>query len=498
MKKHTPILPLLTVFLVSLYPCAFSYLENAGEASPWDMLPMLGIFLAVGLLLFLSGLFLFRQSAAAGFFSGIGVLLFSNGGLPARFLKHQFPWFRDRYLLLVLILLMVLLLILLKKRRNFPAREFCGILSVLFAAMILMRLIPAAPTLYEVLTFRPVDAEETAVLQGDDTPNVYYFIVDEYGGPENLARYYDFDNREFTDFLEQNRFNISNTSKNTESIWTSTIVPNLLNLNYAAEDKMPERVKLRYMEKPLLFRLFWDRGYQVNLISHKDFIGSRGCHVLNDRQFPDRITEFIFQNSVLSLIPPAREHLREPLGLPDFRSHADHMKSIFSAMETCWEAAGDKPTLTVSYVQCPHYPFVFDKNGSPVDGGQNIQDQHYYLDQLQYLNSVLETSISGILAHDPDSLIVLQSDHGTRYPGQMLLFYGEPDYDPLLETPYMQNSLNCVYYGGRPLSIEGETGINTWRILLNEIYGTDFSMLPAPEGYTCYGRSWHDKPKKFH
>ena len=78
MKKHTPILPLLTVFLVSLYPCAFSYLENAGEASPGDMLPMLGIFFSAGILLFLLGLFLFRQSAAAGLWSGVGVLLFAT------------------------------------------------------------------------------------------------------------------------------------------------------------------------------------------------------------------------------------------------------------------------------------------------------------------------------------------------------------------------------------------------------------------------------------
>lgn len=496
MKKHTPILPLLTIFLVCLYPCAFSYLENAGEAKAGDMLPMLGIFLGAGAVLYLLGYALLRRSDGAGLFSGLGMLMFSNGGLLAHFLKRQLPWFRDRYLLLALVVLLVLLVVFLWRRKAFPAWECCGILSVLFAALTVMRLIPAAPTIYEVLTFHPVQMEEKVQLQGDK-PNVYYFIVDEYGGPENLERYYDFGNEEFTSFLTEHRFNISQSSKNTESIWTSTIVPNLLNLSYSAEDRMPERVKLRYMEKPLLFRLFWDFGYEVNLISHKDFIGSAGCKVLNAPQFPDRITDFIFRNSVLSLLPRVREMLREPLGLPDFRSHAEHMKNIFTDMEQCYAAVGNGPTLTVSYVQCPHYPFVFDREGNPVNGGQNIRDQHYYLDQLQYLNSVLEASISNILKRDPECLIVLQSDHGARYPGQMLLFYGEPDYDPLLETPYMQCSLNCVYYKGQALSIEGETGINTWRILLNDIFGTELPMLPAPEGYTCYGRSWHDKPKEF-
>lgn len=497
MKKHTPILPLLTIFLVCLYPCAFSYLENVGEARPLDMLPMLGIFLGMGILLYALSWLILRQSAGAGLFSGLSMLLLVNCGLLARFCKSCLTWFRDRYLLLALILLLILLVIFLKKHARFPAWECCGILSILFIALTLMRLIPAAPTIYEVLRFRPAQLEETPQLQGDK-PNIYYFIVDEYGGPENLSRYYDFDNLEFTEFLEGHNFNISQTSKNTESIWTSTIVPNLLNLGYVAEDRMPERVKLRFMEKPLLFRLFWDNGYQVNLISHRDFIGSAGCKVLSEPQFPDRITEFIFNNSVLALIPYVRNTLREPLGLPDFRSHAEHTKRIFSDMEHCYEAVGKEPTLTVSYVQSPHYPFIFDQQGNPVDGGQNIRDQHFYLDQLQYLNTVLETSITNILKHDPDSVIVLQSDHGTRYPGQMLLFYGAPDYDPKLETPYMQNGLNCVYYRGKALPIEGETGINTWRLLLNELYGTELPMLPAPEGYTCYGRSWHDKPKDFH
>lgn len=497
MKKHTPILPLLTIFLVCLYPCAFSYLENAGEARAGDMLPMLGIFLATGLLLYLFGRLILGQSAGAGLFGGLSMLLLANCGLLARLLKGHISWFRDRYLLLALAVLLVLLLIFFKRHRRFPAWECCGILSVLFTALTVMRLIPAAPTLYEILTCRPAQMEESVVLQGDK-PNVYYFIVDEYGGPENLSRYYDFDNPEFTEFLNAHAFAISQSSKNTESIWTSTIIPNLLNLGYVAEDRMPERVKLRYMEDPLLFRLFRDSGYQINLISHKDFIGSAGCHVLNDRQFPDRITEFIFRNSVFSLLPYVRDALREPLGLPDFRGHAEHTQAIFSAMEQCYAAVGDGPTLTVSYVQSPHYPFIFDREGRPVDGGQNIRDQHFYLDQLQYLNSVLETAITNILTHDPDSLIILQSDHGARYPGQMLLYYGAPDYDPLLETPYMQNSLNCVYYNGKSLPIEGETGINTWRMILNRVYGADLSMLPAPEGYTCYGRSWHDKPKDFH
>ena len=41
----------------------------------------------------------------------------------------------------------------------------------------------------------------------------------------------------------------------------------------------------------------------------------------------------------------------------------------------------------------------------------------------------------------------------------------------------MQNVLNCVYYQGNQYEIEGMTNINTWRYILNEIFGTDYELL---------------------
>ena len=497
MKIYKYLLPLLAVVLTCFYPCAFSYLKNAGEARGADMLPMLGIFLATALALLAISTLLLRRFSAGGLFTCIAMLAVCNCGLIARFLKHHLDWFRDRYLLLAVAALLLLLLAVLWKHKTFPALECCGILAALFAALTVVQFIPAAPTIYQVLSFRPAQFELEEDTFQDSKPNVYYFILDEYGGTENLSRYYDFDNGDFHRFLADNHFNVSDTSKNTESIWTSTLVPNLLNLGYRAEDRMPERVKLRYMEKPLLFRIFWDNGYDVNLISHRSFIGSEGCRLLSGNQLPDRITMFLFDNSIYSLLPGIRNHLRAALALDDARSHAQHVQDIFDCMETCYAQVGNNPTLTVSYVQCPHYPFVFDAQGNLVDGDRNIRDKHFYLDQLTYLNTVLETSIQNILDTDPNCIIVLQSDHGARYPGQMLLYYGEPDYDPALETPYMQNVLNCVYWGGQPLDIEDETGINTWRLILREAFGLDLAPLTPPEGYTCYGRSWQDKPRDF-
>ena len=43
--------------------------------------------------------------------------------------------------------------------------------------------------------------------------------------------------------------------------------------------------------------------------------------------------------------------------------------------------------------------------------------------------------------------------------------------------------MNCVYYRGEELPIQGLTGINTIRTVLNHVFGTDYEMI-EPYYYT--------------
>jgi len=491
-KKHFPFLPLSAILLTCLYPCAFIYLNNVNEALFTDMLPMLGLFCLTGLILFGASWLILRRADAAGLFAALSMLLITNIGLVSSLLKYHISWMRDRYILLVGAALLIGLFLLLLRKKKFPAKEFCGILSILFAALTVIHIIPAIPTIYELITFDPPEAELSDTAFQGDKPNVYLFLVDEYGGGENMRRYYDFDNEEFLSFLEENRFNISDSTKNSESIWTSTLVPNLMNLDYYVRDSQPERVRLKYMDDPLLTRLFRENGYQVNLISHLDFIGEDAGTLLHQRQVPDRIGAYILYNSAFSLFPHVNYYLEQWLGIHSLATQYYDTQEIFDCMMSCADHVGDGPTFTVSYVQSPHWPFLFDENGEFIYGGSEFLDHSIYLGQLTYVNKVLTASIENILQQDPDSIIVLQADHGPRYPGQIKIYHNGPDYDPYVETPYMQNALNCVYYRGQSLPIEGQTGINTWRLLLNETYGLELEMIPAPEGYISYGDTWED------
>ena len=162
------------------------------------------------------------------------------------------------------------------------------------------------------------------------------------------------------------------------------------------------------------------------------------------------------------------------------------LKNILNTMQTCYKMVDkENPTLTIGYVSCPHPPFVINEEGGAVDyrNTSNWADKSLYLNQLKYVNACMENAVDGILQNDRNAIIIIQSDHGVRYPYHMMECYGTPEYDATIETPYMQNILNCVYYQGKEMDIEGKSGINTLRIVLNEIFMTNYEMLDNPEKY---------------
>ena len=77
-----------------------------------------------------------------------------------------------------------------------------------------------------------------------------------------MEKYFNYDNSKFTGYLERVGFNISYTSHN-ESIMTSTVATNLVNLDYVVNNDMPEAEKAYYRKNNFLFRYLKEKGYKI-------------------------------------------------------------------------------------------------------------------------------------------------------------------------------------------------------------------------------------------
>lgn len=82
-----------------------------------------------------------------------------------------------------------------------------------------------------------------------------------------------------------------------------------------------------------------------------------------------------------------------------------------------------------------------------------------------------------IIANDPEAIIIIQSDHGYRYPTHLQFWYGINQYDVEEEAPYMRNILNAVYYQGEDIYIDNYSGLNTLITVLNKLLDVDLQMV---------------------
>ena len=131
------------------------------------------------------------------------------------------------------------------------------------------------------------------------------------------------------------------------------------------------------------------------------------------------------------------------------------------------------PTAYFCYILSPHVPFTHDEHGNKIStefrsawGIPKI-----YLGHLKYTTKLLMGAIENILENDPDSVIIVQSDHGVRHHTA-----GEPPHTFIVEETDTRSILNAVYFAGEPLDIQGLSAVNTWRLVFNKL-GVDMDLI---------------------
>lgn len=414
------------------------------------------------------------------------MLIVCNYELIANLFQYIEPELKYILLSVIEILILMIVTILLYKRKEEIAVTCNNLFCLVFAALILMNAVPAVPVIMDksnvsvegskdILSTLNVDS-----VNKKNAPNIYYMIFDEYAGPTNLKKYYNFDNAEFMNYLTEKKFNISRTSFNQESTDTCTVIPNLLNLKYTVEDSMPQLERLEYLQSPYIYDLMEFLGYDINTASFPTFLNderSRSSYS-GGSVFETKAGYFILENSIF--IHWYRKNKETSENGVD-RTTLTFGEILIETMDYYKTFAEDskrlsKPQFNLGYFQAPHIDFYFTEDGStvPYERCQIWEDQSIYLGYMKWTNHKIEEIIDNILKNDPKAIIIIQSDHGARYVRHgREQGYSTEGLDPKFE----KNILNCVYYKGKTLDIEGLSGINTVRTILNEQYGTKLKMV---------------------
>jgi len=469
---------LVSVLSVSLYPIFFMYFNNLGKVQIKEIVGITGVLVLLAAI-FLTGAFLLvKNLAKAALITNIVMLFFLYFAFIEKAITKLLPMFYYWHVILICLFLIIhISYLIFKKINSTTAEKINRGLLVIFTGLIvyngIVNIIPAINTAAndnQRVSQAQIASDNTVNDPTDtDLPNVYYFIFDEYAGYDGIQRYTGFDNIDFYNSLEELGFVTSKHSRN-GSIDTYTEIPNLLQLQEINSVDMTSNEKKENLKNPYLLILMKNNGYSLNVLDSTNY------HFI-DNSFAD----FQFTSEFVSTFRTFNSYVIENTAYYPFYGTNDQDKEInviekmFSYTE---ESSGlkDSNLLTVGYFNFPHLPYIVDESGNKANQSvrSNLRDPVPYLAQFKYANKKILEMVNEIIEQDPDSIIILQSDHGFRLPSHLHYWYGMDDYDLQEEAQFEQNILNAVYYQGEEVEIEGLSGLNTLYVVLNKLLGIDF------------------------
>jgi hypothetical protein len=326
----------------------------------------------------------------------------------------------------------------------------------------------------------------------ENSPDIYYIILDGYGREDILKEYYQYDNSAFIDNIRTQGFVVPD---NAHSNYPKTVmsISSTLNMNYISElapQMRNNKTRFWWLLEPMIDEsdvrmMLESAGYHSYSITTG--WGPTDNSSTNTYYQPYPIIINDFETVVLTATPMRilYPYLSEVAYLPSFNAHRNLFLYNFSTLSNISKIEG--PKFVVAHIVSPHPPFVFDENGNPLNPNYSysfndandiaVTEEEYrlgYIQQLKFLNQKLEELIEEILSNSKTPpIIILQADHG---PGMFT------DFSSSANTCLQERfSIFAAYYlPGTDLSFVPQdiTPVNVFRIVFNKYFGTEFSLLP--------------------
>ena len=459
------LISILGVLIAAVFTELLLYFQNIEEVAFIEVLPVLFCFIVLGLLLFGLIMLIMRKPEKASIITIFAIMVIINYTFIEEGIQSIVSTLKYWHIVPILLVLFIFLSILFCKK---VPDEICKILLltilITFSSMLIINFFASIPTINAKSRAKQNNNqyfERREENKNEELPNIYYLLFDEYSSYDFMLKYYNYDNGAFLDKLKNQGFSISYNSHN-ESVSTVTVTANLMNLEYIVNDSWPAYEKDEARKNGKLYEILLNHGYR--LFSLTD---SYGLPVIDQQHETSKamtvsgetLGDIIIQKSIFyPFITVNRQGLQSTI---------ENIKSFI-----CKE---EKNRFLIVHLELPHQPFIYDRDGNIIENvNTDWKNKQYYLNQYIYATKVMEDLVNCIIKHDSKSVIILQSDHSARAST-------DPDiFKKVFTMEDMTNCFNCVYYMGEPIEIEGLSGINTERLVLEKLLGEELPQIDVP------------------
>ena len=339
-----------------------------------------------------------------------------------------------------------------------------------------------------------------SISESGSLPNIYYIILDGYPRNDVLKKHVNFDNSEFTDLLKQRGFHVAENSHANYS-FSSPSISSTMNMNYinflvdeVGEDSRDYNPILGkdfglYADNQVIknFKLMGYKVAKIGLVAtylHEIPLADISPCYKTIHLMDNRLLDAVGSTSMIGyFIERWAEEQQRQIILCDF----EELPKISGYFE--------EPVFVWSHIMLPHFPLIFGPNGEPITPGQSLLTMNHpeytgsgwdiktqFVQQIQFANKKSIEFIDKILENEKQSIIIIQSDHGSAFGINLQ----DPTDDDIIQR---LSNLNAIYFPDekyREALTDDLTNVNTFRIVFNSYFGSDYEML---EDRTYWGLS---------
>lgn len=472
--------------LFAAYPVLFLWSQNLGETTPSDVMPWLGLTVAIAAVALLVLGVLFRDARRAALIVSpvaIGLLMYGHladlvGPGHLRALAQQAGWIG---------LAGIGLLAALRLGES-HLRRATYILDRVAAVLVLIALVVIVPAQVSAATSGGPALAPGPVSGGHTTKplrDVYYLILDRYGSDHSLELRYGVRN-DITPWLTDHGFRVladshANYVKTVLSMASTLNMTHLAGLDARMGQQSPDLEPVFAMlQDNLVTRQFKALGYRY--IHVGGYYTPTATDAAADRNLsPGGLSDFAATLYDTTAVPVIMRRLRLVHRSPINERVYQSGQFSWQALGSLRDAAG--PKFVFAHILLPHPPYVFARDGSWVDPTTDKRPENErFAAQLGWTNDQLKAWLESVLAlpEDRRPIVILQADEGpytVRFAADQDNFDWSTASADELEEKY--GILNAWYLpdGSDPGLYDTMTSVNTFPVLFSGYFGLDVAKL---------------------
>jgi hypothetical protein len=477
-------IPVHTFFLTA-YPIVSLLAFNIDQILARDAFKFLLISLSITAMLLLGSRLFCKNLQLAGILTSLLVIWFFNYGRIYAPLKSVsilgLVVGRHRYLLVSWSTIFIAAALWARKRVQLLP-ELTTILNIFSGILICMPIFQIGTYYLRSLpvSITPTASTTAPLISWTDNatpPDIYYIVLDAYTRSDVLEDEFGIDNSAFLGDLQQMGFYIAECA---QSNYTRTrlSLTSTFNMDYIqtlkpgiAPDEDPS-VLMPYLKHNLVRQQLEQLGYKTIVFKHswERFVWddasivykSSGAGLLSPFEY------LLLRMTIIRAYLDLR--IAENLQLTDYTNYEDTVYAL-EQLSKVPDIPGSK--FVFAHLIIPHQPFVFGPNGEKIDlpydadAGNIYSEEDYklgYTWAVNYINKRMLEIIPQLLQDsETPPIIIIAGDHGTPWGG----------------SENAVKILNALFTPGSQARFYNSiTPVNTFRVLFNTYFNSNFDLLP--------------------